>query len=268
MLSKTSRWLTYLTAFLYAILGVILFVLPGQVAPVFAWKISPFVTMTMGGWCLGNAWLAWISARRWEWRLVYSALAYLWLFGVLQLVVVIGFRDKLTLEHPIAWLYLAAIGANTVTAAVGVLDAVRARPGKQKFGPAVGASWRLLDVAFILFVGFLGGYGAVVRLGAPGTNGGIFPEVLSLFTMRSFAAFYSSIALAAILLLRERNLGTYLHHSLASYGLIVAITAAALANLGTFDFAARPGGLIYLGAYLVVGIPLLFTFRRLGTGDR
>jgi hypothetical protein len=268
MLSKTSRWLTYLTAFLYAILGVILFVLPGQVAPVFAWKISPFVTMTMGGWCLGNAWLAWISARRWEWRLVYSALAYLWLFGVLQLVVVIGFRDKLALEHPIAWLYLAAIGANTVTAAVGVLDAVRARPGKQEFGPAVGASWRLIDVAFILFVGFLGGYGAVVRLGAPGTNGGIFPEVLSLFTMRSFAAFYSSIALAAILLLRERNLRTYLHHSLASYGLIVAITAAALANLGTFDFAARPGGLIYLGAYLVVGIPLLFTFRRLGTGDR
>ena len=94
MLSKTSRWLTYLTAFLYAILGVILFVLPGQVAPVFAWKISPFVTMTIGGWCLGNAWVAWISARRWEWRLVYSALAYLWLFGVLQLVVVIGFATS------------------------------------------------------------------------------------------------------------------------------------------------------------------------------
>ena len=155
-----------------------------------------------------------------------------------------------------------------MTAAVGVVDAVRARPKKQEFGSAVGASWRLIDVAFVMFVGFLGGYGAIARLGAPGTNGGIFPEVLSLFTLRSFAAFYSSIALAAILLLRERSLGTYLHHSLASYGLIVAITAAALANLGTFDFAARPGGLIYLGAYLVVGIPLLFTFHRLGTGDR
>ena len=65
MLSRASRWLTYLNAVLYAALGGILFVFPGKMAPVFAWKVSVFVTMTIGGWCLGNAWLAWISARRW-----------------------------------------------------------------------------------------------------------------------------------------------------------------------------------------------------------
>jgi uncharacterized membrane protein HdeD (DUF308 family) len=47
MLSKASRWLTYLTALLYAILGLLLFFLPVQFAPVFAWKVTSF--MTIGG---------------------------------------------------------------------------------------------------------------------------------------------------------------------------------------------------------------------------
>lgn len=59
-----------------------------------------------------------------------------------------------------------------------------------------------------------------------------------------------------------------LNHAYASYGLIVAITAAALWNLRLFDFAEHPGGLLYIGAYLVVGLPLLAAFYRLGTGLR
>jgi hypothetical protein len=81
MLSNTSQWLTYLTGLLYAILGFLLFFLPEHFAPVFAWKVTPFMMMTIGGWCIGNAWLAWITAQRWQWSLVYSALTYLWLFG-------------------------------------------------------------------------------------------------------------------------------------------------------------------------------------------
>lgn len=64
MLSTVSRWLTYLNAVLYTVLGVLLFFLPESIAPVFAWKVTPF--MTIGGWCLGNAWLAWMIARRWR----------------------------------------------------------------------------------------------------------------------------------------------------------------------------------------------------------
>ena len=116
MLTVTSRWLTYFTAILYAVLGAFLFFLPEQLAPVFAWKVTAFMTMTIGAWCLGNAWLAWISARRWEWRLVYSALIYLWLFGIFEMGVVIAFRAKLQLVHPIAWLYLAALTVNVLTA--------------------------------------------------------------------------------------------------------------------------------------------------------
>src|SRR5919108_4170899 len=128
MLSNTSRLLTYLNAILYAILGLILFFLPEQMALVFAWKVTPFMTMTIGGWCLGNAWLAFYVARRWEWRRIYSALLYLWLFGILESWVLFLFRANLQLEHPIAWLYLLTLVVNLLTAIVGILEWFRIRP--------------------------------------------------------------------------------------------------------------------------------------------
>ncbi|MBK7320792.1 hypothetical protein [Candidatus Villigracilis affinis] len=266
MLTVTSRWLTYFTAILYAVLGAFLFFLPEQLAPVFAWKVTAFMTMTIGAWCLGNAWLAWISARRWEWRLVYSALIYLWLFGIFESGVVIAFRAKLQLVHPIAWLYLAALTVNVLTALLGFFDWLRLRPAREKFGLQFGNAQLPYIVAFIVFVGFLALYGLFAPVGAPGTNGGIFPEVMSPFTLRSFAVFYLALAIAVGVFLWDRNLDAILHHSLASYGLVVIITLAAFAYLRLFDFAARPGGLLYFGAYLAVGIPLFFVFRKHGTG--
>ena len=58
MLSNTSRSFPYLTGLLYVMLGFLLFSLPEHFAPVFAWKVAPFMTMIIGGWCIGNAWLA------------------------------------------------------------------------------------------------------------------------------------------------------------------------------------------------------------------
>jgi hypothetical protein len=49
MLSESSRWLTYALAALYAILGLALFVFPARLVSLFAWNISPFVAMTIGG---------------------------------------------------------------------------------------------------------------------------------------------------------------------------------------------------------------------------
>src|SRR5688572_20732385 len=134
MLSNVSRWLIYLTAILYAILGVFLFLLPEQLAPVFAWSVTPFMTMTIGGWCLGNAWLAWIAAQRWKWGLVYSPLIYLWLFGISELIVLYAFRDKLVLLHPIAWLYLFTLIVNVIAALVGLVDWIRIHPAPESGG--------------------------------------------------------------------------------------------------------------------------------------
>jgi hypothetical protein len=266
MLSNTSRVLTYLTGILYAILGFLLFFLPERLAPVFAWKVTPFMTMTIGGWCIGNDWLAWITARRWQWNLVYSTLIYLWLFGVGELLVLFYFREKLVLAHPIAWLYLITLIVNTITALVGVIDLVRIRPSLASWSLLLSRAQYAATIAFLLFVGFLGLYGLTATIGAPGTNGGIFPEVMSAFTLRSFGVFYLALALAVVPYLWNRNRNALLHHSIASYGLIIFITIAAFVYIHLFDFASKPGGLLYFLAYLAVSIPLIFIFRRLGTG--
>jgi hypothetical protein len=266
MLSNTSRWLTYLTGVLYAFLGFLLFFLPEDFEQVFAWKVTPFMTMTIGGWCIGNSWLAWITARRWQWSLVYSALLYLWLFGLGELFVLFHFRDKLVLVHPVAWLYVVTLIVNAMTAVIGLIDWIRIRPPLAASNPEFSTGQYAAIVAFILFVGFLGLYGSTAQIGAPGTNGGIFPEKMSLFTLRSFGMFYLTLALAVIPYLWNRNVNPILHHSIASYGLIVFITIAAFVYIHIFDFAARPGGSLYFMAYLAVGLPLIFIFRRLGTG--
>jgi hypothetical protein len=266
MLSNVSRGLTYLLAFLYTILGLMLFFLPEQLAPVFAWKVTPFMTMTIGGWCLGNAWLAWIVARRWQWGLVYTALLYLWLFGIGELSVLYLFRDKLVLSHPIAWLYLITLIVTVASASVGIIEWLRFRPSIQPSERRTQTVHRVGVVLFILFVGFLGLYGVTAQIGAPGTNGGIFPEIMSLFTLRSFGVFYLSLALSVLPLLWDHNLDTLLADGFSLFGLVVFITLAAFIYIGLFDFVARPGGLAYFGAYLAVGIYFLFLFRQHGTG--
>jgi hypothetical protein len=266
MLSKASRSFTYLLAALYAALGAALFFLSAQLAPVFAWKVTPFMTATMGGWCLGNAWSAYFTARRWDWKLVYMPLVYLWLFGVAELLVLIAFRDKLALAHPIAWLYLVTILVNALAAALGFIEWLRNKPARTPFGPQAKTYHHILIGGFVTIVAGLAGYGLYAQIGDPGTNGGVFPEVMSLFTLRAFAAFYLSLCVSAMLGLRENNLSTLLHYGFSSYMLIIAITTAIFMYFRLFDFSAHPGQLIYVGAYFLVGIPLTVTILREGTG--
>jgi len=268
MLSNVSRAITYLCAILYAIVGGMLFLFPGQLASAFAWNVSPFVAMTIGGWCLGNAWLAWMTARRWRWGLVYTGLIYLWLFGTLELLVLIAFRARVRLVHPIGWLYVATLLVNVLAAIIGLWDLRWIRPSHERTG-AVPRAWQRFSVlGFVIFVGFLAIYGSIAQIGWPATRGGVFPEEMSVFTLRSFGAFYFSLAVSALPLIRERNLSTWLNHAIVNYGLIIFITAAAFINIHLFDFASRPGGLAYFAAYLFVGVVLLFTFSKYGTGVR
>jgi hypothetical protein len=268
MLSNTPRWLTYLTAILYAVLGFLLFFLATRLAPVFAWSVTPFMTMTIGGWCIGNAWLAYVTAQRWDWKLVYPALLYLWMFGITELIVLFVFRDKLVLAHPVAWLYFITLCVNAITAIAGIVDYFRVGPTRQDFGQTTKPLHRIMALGFVMVVGLLAVYGLFAQVGAVGTNGGIFPEVMSLFTLRSFAVFYLSLTVGALPLIWEKSLPVLLNHAYASYALVIFITAAIFAYLGLFDFGLKPGQLIYVGAYFLVGIPILFVLLREGTGLR
>src|SRR5262245_5934588 len=44
-----------------------------SLVPFFVWNVTPFMT-TIGGWCLGNAWSPFFSARQYVWKIVYVRL--------------------------------------------------------------------------------------------------------------------------------------------------------------------------------------------------
>lgn len=264
MVSPLARTLTRVLSVLYGVLGVILFAAPAWSAANFSWKISPFVAMTMGGWCLGSAYTAWDTARIGRWSLVYPNVVYLWTFGVLEAVVLLLFRDKLNLGAALAWPYLLAIGLNAVVALLVAIEWLRNKPEIAAEGFPVPAWIRGLMVVFILFVGFLAVYGWLSGPDGRGTDGTIFPEPLSMFTLRAFASFYAALAAAVVPLLWSRGLAAVVVLGRAGMAFIVVITLAALVNLDTFNFAAHRGQWIYLGAY----VGAFFVLGALGIMER
>ena len=266
MMSPLSRGLTFGLSLYYFVLGAVLFLLPTSMSGVFAWKVSSFVTMTIGGWCLGNAWLALVTGWRWRWSQVYASLVYLWTFGFLQSAVALIFYNKLRLEHPISWLYLGTLAFSLLAAVIGIVELLRLKPVLEPLGKPANLVSRLINLFFVIFVGFLGIYGLIAGEGWPATNAGVFPELLSLFTLHSFGAFYLSLAVGALVLLWNRHLAASLHYAFSAFGLVLMITLAALWNIELFDFANRPGGLVYIGIYLVVGLVSMLYFIFFGTG--
>jgi hypothetical protein len=135
-LSVTSRWLTRAIAATYLLLGLIMFAVPGWSAHHFPWKVSPFVAMTIGSYC--SAVPGWQASSSTHGHLprVYALLLYLWLFGVLETVVVIIHRDKLAAGAALTVPYLITLGLAVVAALAGLADWRRRRPLLQGAAPA------------------------------------------------------------------------------------------------------------------------------------
>ena len=256
-LSSLSRYLTYLVGILFAIVGLILFFAPGLVSANFAWKVTPFVTMTIGGWCLGTAAYALLSARIWRWSLVFACLIYLWVFGVLETGVLALHSDRVTLNSPIAWLYTLTLVLSVVAAALGILDWLRLRPDLKPEGRPLTPVLRLTAILFAAFVLFLALFAMIAPTSKTVTEGRIFPESLSVFTIHAFGAFYLSLSLSALSLLGLKGRSPGIIYTWSGLVLLVPILLAALVNLDKFDFTARPGGLLYIGTYVVALVAAL-----------
>jgi len=250
MLSSTSRTLTRLSAISYLLVGAVLFLAPGWASGQFAWNVSSFVVMTIGGWCLGNAAFAWQSARLWRWSLVYPSLIYLWLFGFFEAAVLVAFRDRVNVGSMVALGYMATIGINVLMALVGLIDLLRIRPSIKVDGMPVPAYVRGLTIFFTINLSILALGGLLATAGGLSTEAGIFPEPLTLFSVRAFAAFFAAIGLSALPLTWARNLTPMFSYGLAGLVLVIPILIAAFVNLDKFDFSGRPGGILYVGSYL------------------
>ncbi len=253
---RAARALVALAGIIFVLVGAIFFLAPAQSAEQFPWNVSPFVAMTIGAWAIGTGLVGLDSARTWDLPHDYPGLTFLWTFSLLELMVVVAFLGALRTDHWLTVPYLAALIVGSASAVPGVAALVRRR-SQIRSGHGVPAWIRVLTVIFLLVVGFL-----AISLLLRGSNvpgGSVFPEQLTLFTVRAFSAFFFALIAAAASLLLSRDTATSVGLARAGLFLIVPITVATLLNLDKFDFAGRPGGLIYIGLYLLTAGLALFS---------
>ncbi|MDQ3147380.1 MAG: hypothetical protein M3R01_10705 [Actinomycetota bacterium] len=126
-------------------------------------------------------------------------------------------------------------------------------PDRAAGGLEVTGTIRALEVGFVALVWSL----AAVAFVAPerATNGSIFPEPLSLFSLRAFGVFYLSLGIAMVVMVADRRAEAFLAMMACGLVLVAPILLAAAVYGGTFDIAEHPLQAAYPTAYVaaVVG---------------
>ena len=263
MLAPRTRAAIRIAAVLYLALGLVLFAAPAYAASVFPWTVSPLAAMTIGGWALGNGVGAWLTGGRGPAGRALPMLLYLVVFAAGQLLVVIAFRSALKLDALLAIPYLLTLAFTLVAAAFGALEVRSADDIVVEEDARISPRVRQALGGLAIFTALLGVAGFIAGDGGLSTTGEIFPEPLTLFTVRAFAAFYVALAVGIGALVLRPSMASSLVFGLFGTALIVAIVVAAVAHLSAFDFSGRPLGILYLGAYVVVFAPsIVFLWRH------
>ena len=175
---------------------------------------------------------------------------FLWSFSLLELSVLLVHSDLLRIGAAFGWPYLAVIVIAALVSLYGIYDWVRLRPRAMSKGKAKSSLTHLTIVLFVIFVFII----AIFPILGYGKNRQVFPEPLTVFTLQAFGVFYLSLVIGVLPLLREKYILPFLFYTRMGLVLVCTITLAAVFNLDKFDFTARPGGLIYWGAYLLAGV--------------
>jgi hypothetical protein len=269
VLAPKTRAAIRIGSLLYLALGVVLFAGPEFAASTFPWSVSPFVAMTIGGWLLGNGVGMWFAAAPGPAPRVMPVLAYVAAFAALELLVVIAFRGVLRLDGLLAIPYLLTLGVSLIAAAFGMLELRRSTEVVIEADEPLSRRVRGLLLGLLAFVTALGLAGFIAGTGGLSTTGQIFPEDLTLFTVRAFAAFYLALVVGIGALLLRPGVASAYMLGIAGVALILPILAAAVLNIGAFDFAGHPLQVLYLAAYGVALVPSVVflvvhrdTFRR------
>ena len=101
---------------------------------------------------------------------------------------------------------MVTIGVNVLAALSGIMDVLRSRPSIEVQGRPIPGYVRGLIIFFTFNLSILALGGGLAKAGGLSTEGGIFPEPLTLFSVRAFAAFFGAICLSALPLIWTRNL--------------------------------------------------------------
>ena len=130
---QVSLWVS---AVAMGVVGLCAYLVPEQASTAFPWKVGPFLTMTIGGWGIGTAATAILAARTSRLASVYPLHVFLGAFGVLELLAVVAFIDRLQTGHLLTYPYLIGLAALIAGALLAIAVWWQGRPDLR--GPAVG----------------------------------------------------------------------------------------------------------------------------------
>lgn len=253
-LPRLARFLFAWTGIVLVFTGLGFFLLPEYAAENFPWQASPFVAMTIGGWTLGTGMMALDAIRGRSVERYRPVIVATWAFALFEALAVIASAGALRTDHWLTWPYLLALVLGAASALTGASAVWRSRAGAPSDDDEPAPRWmRVVYLAFAVVAFGL----AVAALVLDTSNGNVVPEPLSPFSARSFAAFLAALGVGALPLLVSRSAAPGVEYARAGLYPVVLIVTAAVVFQGSFDFAARPGGVVYLAAYVVAGVVAL-----------
>lgn len=260
MLSPSTQKLTYLTAGLFALMGVALFAAPGWSSANAAWKITPFAAMTLGGAYLGGGVMAFEAARNWNWSVNHTPLIFTWAFSGLEAALLLLHRQVLNFNSGFGIAYTIALGISAVATLASLADWARTRPRITPAGEPAPRWARMLAAAFTLVIA---AFALLLTVGVA-RGGTIWPGELTLLTARTFGVFLLALALSLAPLVLSRSMAPVVAEMRSGIVMAVLIALAAIVFIGDFNFAAQPLGIVYIGGCLaaIAGAAALLAFDR------
>jgi hypothetical protein len=273
VLTPIARGVHRVTAVAYLGFGALLFLAPAWSAERFPWSVTPFVAMTIGGWCIGVTCFSWIGGRRGPIGAILPVLTFVWLFGLSEILVLLIDKPAFQVAAPLAVPYVLSLALTLASGGFGLLELVhKALRGEDLHGGDRGSVHGGVRATLLALALLLGGLAVGVTLAgtvSPATSGKVFPEPVTLFTVRAFGALNLSLAIGALIAALRRSHSASVWLALSAGFLIVPTLIAAFANLATFDLANRPLGAVYVGAYavlLALIVPFVWRHRRVLAG--
>ena len=229
--------------------GLPLFVAPGWASQHFAWKVSPFVAMTAGAWCLGTAAFALSAVRRRVWTGARPGVVFTFAFGVTELAIALYNHDRLITDETLSGPYLIAMGLSVIAGGLALVEGRSHLVPDLRTGLDLTPTMRRLRVGFVALLLFLAAIAFVAPVRA--TNGAVFPQPLSLFSLRAFGVFYLSLGVAMLAIIGDRHADAFLAFMQAGLVLVVPILLATAVYGGSFDLGEHPLQVVYPLAYVV-----------------
>jgi hypothetical protein len=99
--------------------GVALVAVPNRVLDLWPWMLTPLTARAIGAWCVALGFAAGLAVHERDLsRLRAAAVTYV-VFGLLQVVALVRYRDDVEWDRAAAWLYVAVLAAITASGAYG-----------------------------------------------------------------------------------------------------------------------------------------------------